>query len=93
MSLIPLSAFIAQTSTQGIDAEYVSLENVVPPYDGVDSTLEQDFYDLIGAAFAARVRECGPRVPVVTGTCSSLPHSERSRVFLQASSALYQAHY
>jgi hypothetical protein len=80
MTLIPLLAFITKTSTQGVDAEYVSLENVVPPYDGVDSTLGQDFYDLIGTAFATRVRECGPRVPVVTGTCSFLPPSARSRV-------------
>jgi aspartate kinase len=42
----------------------------VPPYDGVDSTLGQDFYDLVGAAFAGRVRQCGPRVPVVTGSSS-----------------------
>ena len=62
-----------KTSTQGIDAEYVSLENVVPPYDGVDSTLGQDFYDLVGTAFARRVRQCGPRVPVVTGSSLNLP--------------------
>ena len=59
---------MTKTSTQGIDAEYVSLENIAPPYDGVDSTLGQDFYDLVGAALATRVRECGPRVPVVTGS-------------------------
>lgn len=67
-SAISLSTFMTKTSTQGIDAEYVSLENIAPPYDGVDSTLGQDFYDLVGAAFATRVRECGPRVPVVTGS-------------------------
>ncbi|KAH9005651.1 aspartate kinase [Lactarius hatsudake] len=44
---------------RGIDAEYVSLENVVPPYDQVDGTLGQDFYDQVGSAFATRVRQCG----------------------------------
>ncbi|KAF8268002.1 Aspartate/glutamate/uridylate kinase [Lactarius quietus] len=60
---------------RGIDAEYVSLENVVPPYEGVDSTLGQDFYDLVRTAFATRVRQCGPRVPVVTGFFGHVPGS------------------
>ena len=53
---------------QGIDAEYVSFENVVPTYDEVDGTLGQEFYDLVSEAFAERIRQCGPRVPVVTGS-------------------------
>lgn len=53
---------------QGIDAEYVSFESIVPPYDEVDGTLGQDFYDLVSDAFAERIRQCGPRVPVVTGS-------------------------
>ncbi len=53
---------------QGIDAEYVSLESVVPPYDEVDGTLGQDFYDRVSDAFAERIRQCEPRVPVVTGS-------------------------
>jgi aspartate kinase len=59
---------------QGIDAEYISLEHVVPPYDEVDSTLGQDFYDRVCTALAKRVRRCSPRVPVVTGSfpCSWL---------------------
>jgi aspartate kinase len=52
---------------QGIDAEYVSLEHVVPPYDDADRTLGQDFYDRVSTALAEMVRRCGPRVPVVTG--------------------------
>jgi aspartate kinase len=55
---------------QGVDAEYVSLENVVPSMDEVDgnnAVLDQDFYDRVGAAVAERIRQCGPRVPVVTG--------------------------
>ena len=53
---------------QGIDAEYVSLESVVPPYDEVDGTLGQDFYDRVSDVFAERIRQCEPRVPVVTGS-------------------------
>ncbi|KAI9462827.1 aspartate kinase [Lactarius psammicola] len=60
---------------RGIDAEYVSLENVVPPYDEVNGTLGQDFYDLVGTALATRVRQCGPRVPVVTGFFGPVPGS------------------
>lgn len=53
---------------QGIDAEYVSLESVVPPHDDVEDTLGQDFYDRVSDALAERIRQCEPRVPVVTGT-------------------------
>jgi hypothetical protein len=53
---------------QGIDAEYVSLESVVPPHDEIDGTLGQDFYDRVSDAFAERIRQCEPRVPVVTGS-------------------------
>jgi aspartate kinase len=53
---------------QGIDAEYISLEHVVPPYDEIDRTLGQDFYDRVSTALAEMVRRCGPRVPVVTGS-------------------------
>lgn len=62
---------------QGVDAEYVSLENVVPPYDvdhaaSPDQSLDQGFYDHVAAAVAERVRQCAPRVPVVTGSSLSL---------------------
>ena len=53
---------------QGIDAEYVSLESVVPSYDEVGGALGQDFYDQVSDAFAERIRQCEPRVPVVTGS-------------------------
>ena len=53
---------------QDIDAEYVSLESAVPSYDEVDGALGQDFYDRVSDAFAERIRQCGPRVPVVTGS-------------------------
>ncbi|KAI0290992.1 Aspartate/glutamate/uridylate kinase [Russula brevipes] len=60
---------------RGVDAEYVSLENVVPPYDDVDGTLGQDFYDRVSEAFADRIRQCEPRVPVVTGFFGPVPGS------------------
>lgn len=59
------------TPSQGVDAEYVSLESVVPDFeDELDysrATLGQDFYDSVSTALAARVEQCGARVPVVTG--------------------------
>jgi aspartokinase len=59
---------------QGIDAEYVSLENVVPPSDDLeaaeDGSLDQEFYDRLARAVGERVKQCGRRVPVVTGTLS-----------------------
>jgi hypothetical protein len=68
-----LQAFISHTHflrllMQGVDAEYVSLESVVPSYDEVDGALGQDFYDRVSDAFAERIRQCEPRVPVVTGS-------------------------
>jgi aspartate kinase len=60
---------------RGIDAEYVSLESVVPPHDEVDGTLGQDFYDRVSDAFAERIRQCKPRVPVVTGFFGPVPDS------------------
>lgn len=55
-------------TTQGIDAEFVSLENVVPPTEDAEGTLGQPFYDAVSAAFAERIQQCGSRVPVVTGS-------------------------
>ncbi|KAK7438071.1 Aspartokinase [Stygiomarasmius scandens] len=67
---------------QGIDAEYVSLENIVPDVEnelyssaGGNITLDQGFYDRVAAAVGDRVRACGARVPVVTGFFSPVPGS------------------
>ena len=60
---------------QGIDAEYVSLENVIPVSDDQDDTetLGQEFYDQVAVLVGERIRQCGPRVPVVTGmSCGPL---------------------
>jgi aspartate kinase len=58
-------------SLQGIDAEYVSLENIVTDVvdtdDFNDRTLDQDFYDRMATALRERVQQCSPRVPVITG--------------------------
>jgi hypothetical protein len=49
----------------------VPLDSVVPDveedFDTHGPTLDQLFYDKLTAAFAERVKQCGPRVPVVTG--------------------------
>ncbi|KAF9018678.1 hypothetical protein BDZ89DRAFT_1165025 [Hymenopellis radicata] len=51
---------------QGIDAEYVSLEDIVPEMDDDTYTgsLDQVFYDRLSVAVGERVRACGARVPV-----------------------------
>ncbi|KAF8970456.1 Aspartate/glutamate/uridylate kinase [Flammula alnicola] len=63
---------------QGIDAEYVSLEDIVPPYEGEivpEKALPQEFYDNLAVALGERLRECGARVPVVTGFFGPIPGS------------------
>lgn len=59
---------------QGIDAEFVSLENIIPLSESdnfADSeTLDQDFYDRVADVVAERIKQCGNRVPVVTGESS-----------------------
>ena len=63
---------------KGIDSELVSLENIVSRASDDDSGrsaaaghetegLGQDFYDKVANLLRERLRECGNRVPVVTG--------------------------
>ncbi|KAJ3498166.1 hypothetical protein NLJ89_g10253 [Agrocybe chaxingu] len=62
----------------GIDAEYVSLEEIVPPYDGdatSEKALPQEFYDNLARALGERLEQCGSRVPVVTGFFGPVPGS------------------
>ncbi|ETW75759.1 hypothetical protein HETIRDRAFT_481226 [Heterobasidion irregulare TC 32-1] len=72
---------VAALRDQGIDAEFVSLENVVPAaaHDDADAdahgALGQGFYDAVAEAIAQRVLQCGPRVPVVTGFFGPVPGS------------------
>ncbi|KAF8067803.1 Aspartate/glutamate/uridylate kinase [Lyophyllum atratum] len=69
---------------QGIDAEYVSLEDVVvESEDGdaqEDGTLDQEFYDRLAFALGERIAQCGSRVPVVTGFFGPVPGSLLSQV-------------
>ncbi|KAF7796163.1 hypothetical protein EIP86_007337 [Pleurotus ostreatoroseus] len=64
---------------RGIDAEFVSLESILPiPEDGdlsSDETLGQEFYDRVAITVGERIRQCGPRVPVVTGFFGPVPGS------------------
>jgi aspartate kinase len=56
----------------------VSLEDIVPPYDGEvvpEKALPQDFYDTLATALGARLQACGARVPVVTGFFGPVPGS------------------
>ncbi|EDR00958.1 uncharacterized protein LACBIDRAFT_255050 [Laccaria bicolor S238N-H82] len=65
---------------QGIDAEYISLEDIVPPsasddLDTSTSTLTQSFYNHIAAAMGDRISQCTARVPVITGFFGPVPGS------------------
>src|SRR5438309_1304493 len=78
----PVSLFtlfpIHHTQLQGIDAEYVSLEDVVPPYEtdaSAERALPQEFYDSVAKAFGERMQKCGSHVPVVTGFFGPMPGS------------------
>ncbi|TBU45137.1 aspartate kinase [Dichomitus squalens] len=64
---------------RNIDAEFVSLENIIPLSEGENfsdsDTLPQDFYDRVADLVAERVKACGNRVPVVTGFFGPVPGS------------------
>ncbi|KIL62909.1 hypothetical protein M378DRAFT_165181 [Amanita muscaria Koide BX008] len=64
---------------QGIDAEYVSLEDIVPWSEEQEAvfegTLGQDFYDDVARAVGERIKQSAPRVPVVTGFFGPVPGS------------------
>ena len=78
---------------QGIDAEYVSLEDIVPISDDgdlhVEGSLDQPFYDSVAAAVGERIKECAPRVPVVTGAYHS-PYVHASHKIVQVSLVLFR---
>ncbi|OJA09487.1 hypothetical protein AZE42_05855 [Rhizopogon vesiculosus] len=64
---------------QGIDAEFVSLEDIIPASEDSDSTpegsLDQSFYDNVANAIGERIKRCTPRIPVVTGFFGPVPGS------------------
>jgi aspartate kinase len=66
---------------RGIDSEFVNLDTIVDEMlsEPIDNTLissgdqgaaqlGQDFYDRLAQVLGDRIRECGTRVPVITGT-------------------------
>ncbi|KAF8605550.1 aspartate kinase [Ceratobasidium sp. AG-I] len=69
---------------RGIDAEFVSLESIVPDYesdaDECNTQLDQAFYDSVAKAVGERLEQCGPRIPVVTGFFGPVPGSLLAQV-------------
>lgn len=65
-----------------IDAEYVSLEDIIPPMDddAYPGSLDQAFYDRLSEVLAERIHLCGNRVPVVTGFFGPVPGSLLAQV-------------
>ncbi|KAG1740515.1 Aspartate/glutamate/uridylate kinase [Suillus paluster] len=64
---------------RGIDAEFISLEDIIPVSEDSDSapegSLDQAFYDSVATAIGERIKRCMPRVPVVTGFFGPVPGS------------------
>lgn len=73
----------ARCSSQGVDAELVSLENIVESAADDDETrgadgqrqLGQPFYDRLSKRLGERLLECENRVPVITGESAEAPRS------------------
>jgi hypothetical protein len=83
---------------QGIDAEYVPLDDIVATLGDLDSyvdrMLDQTFYDKLAVIVGDRVRQCGSRVPVVTGARVYVsPCTIELLTMMQAFSDQYQGHY
>ena len=79
-----------------MDAEYVSLDSVVPDTEDFNThgpTLDQRFYDQLAVTFAERVKQCGPRVPVVTGRFASCWEINPHLHALKVSLVQYPGHY
>jgi aspartate kinase len=70
----------------------VSLDDIVPPFDDNDkTTLSQDFYDSLADTLGERIKQCGSRVPVVTGFFGTVPGSllhQTGRGYTDLASAL-----
>ncbi|KAI8371343.1 Aspartate/glutamate/uridylate kinase [Radiomyces spectabilis] len=60
-----------------IDAQFVSLENII---DQEFEVLDQKFYDYLAKKMAQAVEQCGSKVPVVTGFFGIVPGSLLSSV-------------
>ncbi|KAI8974280.1 Aspartate/glutamate/uridylate kinase [Pilobolus umbonatus] len=57
---------------RGVDAQFVSLENII---DRDFEKLDQSFYDYLAKRMGDAVRQCGNKVPVVTGFFGIVPGS------------------
>lgn len=80
-----------------MDAEYVSLDSVVPgmeeDLDTQGPTLDQRFYDKLAVALAERLKQCGSRVPVVTGMSINCWEIHLRLHSLEASLVRFPDHY
>ncbi|KAK4054281.1 Aspartokinase [Microbotryomycetes sp. JL201] len=79
---------VALLKDRGVDAELVSLENIVEvsaddeemkSADG-QRQLGQSFYDRLSRRLGARILECGDKVPVITGFFGIVPGSLLAQV-------------
>lgn len=64
----------AMLNDRGVEAEYVGMEDVIGEYDAGNG-LDVSFYDHVCVKMAERIRQCGDRVPVVTGYFGVVPGS------------------
>lgn len=62
-------------------------------FDTHGSTLDQQFYDKLAVALAERVKQCGSKVPVVTGRFISYWEMRLYSDSLKASSVQCLDHY
>ncbi|OZJ05372.1 hypothetical protein BZG36_01992 [Bifiguratus adelaidae] len=62
---------------KGIDAEYLSLANII---DRDFEILDQPFYDYLSERFAQAIDACGSKIPVVTGFFGPVPGSLLSSI-------------
>ncbi|KAI8334434.1 Aspartate/glutamate/uridylate kinase [Chlamydoabsidia padenii] len=62
---------------KGIDSVFVNLNNII---DKEFTTLDQDFYDYLSNRLATIVKECGNKVPVLTGFFGNVPGSLLSSI-------------
>lgn len=64
----------------GVDAEYVSLENIIESSYIAKGGLNQEFYDYLAGQLAKRLKLCGSKVPVITGYFGVVPGSLLTQV-------------
>lgn len=62
-------------------------------FDSHGSTLDQPFYDKLAVALSERVKQCGARVPVVTGMFIACWEMRLDSHCFQASLVQCQGHY